>query len=132
MATVSVSVYGLCDERVLSLPAHRVVCGRCEGEGSILNPSIGEHAYSQEEFDEAFPDEECGGYNPREEYRRRGGMYDVACPACKGRNVVDELDREALRGGSVAKQRLLARIEGAEQADAEYEAECRMERAMGC
>lgn len=58
------------------------VCVHCEGHGTILNPSIAQHAYSQEEFAESFDEEEA------EEYFRRGGRYDITCPDCKGLRVV--------------------------------------------
>lgn len=112
-------------ERELVLPATFEVCGRCEGHGTHLNPSIGEHAYSQEEFDEAFDDDES-----REAYFKRGGMYDVQCQECHGKRVVAVLDES--RFTKPAHLKLLARIHGAAEADAEYEAICRMERAMGC
>lgn len=65
-----------------SFPAKNEVCSRCEGHGSHLNPSIGSHAYTLEEFNESFDDE------GREEYFKRGGIYDVQCEECKGKNVV--------------------------------------------
>lgn len=73
------------------LPAKNEVCGRCEGEGTILNPSIGEHCYTAEEFEREFDEEE------REAYFTRGGMYDVCCPDCKGKRVVKVVDEEALK-----------------------------------
>ena len=74
-----------------SLPAKNEVCDRCEGTGYHLTPSIGEHAYSSEEFYEAFDDEE-----DREQYFKRGGIYDVVCYTCKGKNVVLVVDESRL------------------------------------
>lgn len=78
------------EETEHSLPAKMEVCSRCEGHGTHLNPSIGEHAYSAEEFAESFDDEE------QEEYFRHGGMYDVVCSECKGKNVVPIVNEDAL------------------------------------
>lgn len=80
------------DEFTTELPSKKEVCSRCEGCGTHLNPSIGSHAYSAEEFSEAFPEEE-----DREAYFRRGGKYDVRCEVCKGANVVDVVDEAACR-----------------------------------
>ena len=35
-----------------TLPAKFIICPECEGHGSVLNPSMRNHAYSREEFDE--------------------------------------------------------------------------------
>lgn len=72
------------------LPAKYVVCGRCDGHGSHLTPSIGEHAYSAEEFNESFDDEEA------QEYCTRGGIYDIQCVECKGNKVVSVVDETHL------------------------------------
>lgn len=105
------------------------VCGRCEGHGSHLNPNIGEHAYTSEEFAEDFPDEDYDGYNPREEYFKRGGIYDVKCSECHGNRVVPVLNEEAF--DTTAKKKLLERIHAKWKADAEYESERRYQERMG-
>lgn len=111
-------------DHTVRLPALRMVCPRCEGDGYILS----EHAYSQEEFNEAFHDEE-----ERAQYFKRGGIYDISCPECGGRNVVDSIDWEWLVVQTKkSKVALLARIEADRDATMQYEAECRMERLMGC
>jgi len=76
------------NEVELSLPSKKEVCSRCNGEGKILHPSIGEHAYTSEEFNDEFDDES------REHYFTRGGMYDVECPRCEGHNVMDTIDED--------------------------------------
>lgn len=78
-----------------TLPGKMEVCSDCGGESYVLSPSIRNHCYSQEEFDESFDDEE------REEYFTRGGRYDVICPTCNGKNVVVgiAMDREERRAG---------------------------------
>src|SRR5262245_61220173 len=85
-----------------TLPARREVCDRCDGYGTHLHPAIGGHAYSPEEFNEAFFEDD-----EREAYFTRGGRYDVRCEVCGGEKVVDVVDVDAaertLRG-----RRLLA------------------------
>ncbi len=73
------------------LPAKNEVCWRCDGHGTHLTPSIGNHAHSAEEFYESFDEEEAS------EYFRRGGRYDVVCEECRGRNVVLVVDEEGCR-----------------------------------
>jgi len=72
-----------------TLPAKFIVCPECEGHGTIMNISMGGHAYTQEEFNKQFDDEDSA------EYFKRGGKYDVQCPHCKGKNVVLDIDAEA-------------------------------------
>lgn len=75
----------------LELPAKMEVCDDCEGHGFVLNPSMREHAYSMEEFNETFHDEE-----DREQYFKRGGIYDIQCPTCNGKNVVPVVDESLI------------------------------------
>lgn len=70
----------------VELPCHRIVCDRCEGTGSHVNPNIDGHGISSEEFDQD-PDF-------RESYFR--GDYDVNCHQCEGNRVVDVVNYEAL------------------------------------
>lgn len=105
------------DEREVTVPGRYEVCGTCDGHGTHLTPSIRDHAYSREEFEEAFFEEE-----EREAYFKRGGMYDVQCETCKGRRVVlvpdlDKLSAED-RKDYDAQQESIAesyRIEAAER-----------------
>lgn len=78
------------EEETHIIPSKMEVCGMCDGKTYILNRSIGEHAYSSEEFEEAFSDDE-----DREAYFTRGGKYDIICTECHGKNVVDIIDEEA-------------------------------------
>ena len=89
---LSESETGGTEETDESLPGKFEVCPRCEGHGTHLTPSIGEHAYSAEEFNESFSDEE-----DRAEYFKRGGIYDVQCYECKGEKVVLVVDEDACR-----------------------------------
>ena len=112
-------------ERILSLPGHHEVCPRCEGRGTHLNPSIGEHAYTPKEFAESFDEDQAA------EYFSRGGIYDVTCCECEGKRVVAVLDRDALlrhRSG----RRILGRIDRRIQADREFDEYAAMERMYGC
>lgn len=70
------------EEQQVTFPAKNEVCLECEGEGYVLREGM-RGAYTAEEFNEAFSDEE-----DREAYFTRGGKYDEICPCCKGRNVV--------------------------------------------
>lgn len=79
------------DEITYEWPAMYAVCSDCEGYGMVLTESIRQHAYSAEEFAEAFDDEE------REEYFKRGGRYDVQCPTCRGERVEVVLDVDRIR-----------------------------------
>lgn len=108
-----------------TLPAHFEVCPRCEGHGTHLNPSIGEHAYSAEEFFEEFSEPE-----DREEYFRHGGIYDVTCEECGGKRVVPVIDEKACT--TATQKEALALYLEKEASDAEYDRLCESERRMGC
>lgn len=108
------------DGTVITLPARMEVCPRCDGFGTHLNPSIGEHAYSEEEFDEAFHEPE-----DREEYFKRGGIYDVTCRECHGNRVIAVPDEKRIN------KKLMKFIDKVLQDDADYEAERAHERKMG-
>jgi len=53
------------------------ICSRCDGHGTIVNPSVDGNGLTQEDFDED-PDF-------REAYF--GGVYDIACPDCESGKV---------------------------------------------
>ena len=74
-----------------AVPGKHAVCPNCEGHGMHLRPGMREHAYTREEFDEAFHDEE-----DRAEYFKRGGIYDVTCETCGGRRVVVVADESKM------------------------------------
>jgi hypothetical protein len=78
------------EDQEYDFPSRQEVCWRCEGHGTHLTPSIGEHAYSIEEFRESFDEEES------EEYFRRGGRYDVTCHTCHGNRVIPVVDSSRL------------------------------------
>ena len=64
--------------RVFMLPAERVVCPTCRGNGHHFRSDL---------------DEEDGDEEEMEHYRRGG--YDQTCQDCKGRNVLDQVDWDA-------------------------------------
>lgn len=101
------------------LPSKFEVCSGCNGHGTHLNRNIGEHAYTQEEFDEAFSDED------RKEYFKRGGIYDVTCETCDGARV-EEVVNEA-----TCPENLLKKYQASQEEDRAFARECAAERAMG-
>ncbi len=112
------------EECECELPSRFEVCPRCEGHGTHLTESIGSHAYSMEEFNESFDEEE------REHYFRRGGMYDVRCVECHGARVVSVVDEEACKTPELAE--VLKRYERKLADDALYERERAAELRYGC
>ena len=111
------------DEIEVFLPSKKVVCDGCDGHGTHLTPSMRDHAYSSEEFHGDFSEEE------QEQYMTRGGMFDVTCETCKGKNVIDVIDRQACTSDEDKKN--LARFDELEKDRREHEAECASERRMG-
>lgn len=75
------------DIEEIELPVKRVVCPRCDGNGSHVNPAIDGHGLSHEDFAQD-PDFAEGYFS---------GRYDIPCEECDGRNVIDELDSEACK-----------------------------------
>lgn len=106
-------------------PAKHEVCPKCEGHGTHLTPSIGEHAYSAEEFYESFPEEE-----DRQEYFQRGGIYDVTCHQCKGKNVITVIDEEACT--TVEQKEHLKQYYNYLEEEARWRREEEDERRFGC
>jgi len=110
-------------ETAYELPSRFAVCSRCEGHGTHLAPSIGEHAYSAEEFAESFDEEEAG------QYFKRGGIYDVPCEECRGRRVVEVPD-EAQISRDPKLAALYARWQEQERESARSDAEDAYTRRM--
>ncbi len=96
-----------CEE--VEVPAVWEICGRCQGNGRICNPSIG--AITQEEWER--------DWSPDEQESYMSGGYDVDCPACKGSGKVLRPD-----WGRV-EPRLAKRIKKHEARLAEIDAEDR-------
>lgn len=112
-------------EHVHELPACFEVCPGCDGHGTHLHPAIGEHAYSSDEFAEAFDSDE-----DRAQYFTRGGLYDVECSECDGKRVVLVVDHEAA-SRTHRGRRLLALHLALVDRDAEHAATRRHEERMG-
>lgn len=110
------------DEVTHTFPSTNEVCDRCEGFGTHLTPSIGEHAYSMEEFNESFDDEE-----DREAYFQRGGKYDVQCEVCHGNKVVETVDESKL---SDEQKAVYEQYLDSEEQGARWDAEDRATRRM--
>jgi RecJ-like exonuclease len=126
--TITISIAGDDEEIEHELPSKNEVCSECSGEGYVLCEGMRGHAYSAEEFNEAFYDDE-----DKAEYFRRGGKYDVTCHVCKGKNVVPVVDENQLTKEQKEIYKVYLEQEESRQEDeANYRAECRMERVMGC
>lgn len=113
------------EETEIELPGKHEVCGRCEGHGTHLNPSIGQHAFTAEEFNEAFHDDE-----DREQYFKRGGIYDVPCERCGGGRVVVVADEARCSPDQLAVLEMFRKQEG-ERARSEAEDRATMRRESG-
>jgi hypothetical protein len=74
------------DGNVIKLPMQRIVCPRCHGDGKHTNPNVDGNGLdpNDPDLDEEF----------WENYK--GGLYDVTCEECGGRNVIDEVDVDVL------------------------------------
>lgn len=107
-------------ENEVQLPAHWVICSRCDGDGKHTNPSIDGHGITSEEWAHDWTDEEREGY--------LGGAYDVVCAECHGRGSRLEVDEEeAKRADPTALRLYMARLKEEEA----YNRMCEMERRMG-
>lgn len=110
-------------EVVITFPAIMEVCPECEGHGTHLMPSL-RGAYSAEEFNEAFPERE-----DQQEYFKHGGIYDVVCETCKGKNVIAVIDESRIHGEPLKDWLRLYHEQLQEEAD--WAAESEAERRMG-
>jgi len=105
------------DEVEVTLPGKYEVCPKCEGRGSIVNPSVDGNGISPEQFAE----------DPDFEEAYFAGVYDIKCPECHGQRVVAVPD---VRSCTYAQKRLLVSERLWQRADAEYRAEVRAEQRM--
>jgi len=113
------------EDITVTFPSVKVVCPRCKGHGTHLHNDIGSYAYSVEEFQDSFDEEE------QAEYFRHGGRYDVLCERCHGKNVVDEIDEEKCQQDPALTEAWQAFCQK-EKDDADYERLCESERRFGC
>ncbi len=73
----------------LNVPAKRIVCPVCDGEGSELYGGLKSEAFTEEDF------KDPGNQDFMRSMAR--GEFDVACSCCHGKNVVDEPDWELIK-----------------------------------
>lgn len=105
--TIKFFYYDQNDEEVeveMQVEAKNEVCSRCDGEGKVVNPSIG--AISQEQWEHEWSPEEQEGYLQ--------GDYDVVCPKCNGNNVVPIIDHEAFKRADPVNYERWVQFEGDE------------------
>lgn len=100
----------------VQLPSKKVICPRCHGEGTHVNPSIDGNGLTYEEFD--------GDEDFRKDYF--AGRYDVVCHTCNGHNVVDVLNEDQCTPEQI--QAHLDHLKDLWEIEACYEAE----RRAGC
>jgi len=106
--------YGVEGDEGVVLPSTWAICGTCRGNGHH-NP----HAYTAEEFAEAFPFEE-----DVQDYL--DGFYDRQCDDCEGTGKVRVVDWDRLTPQQAEDYRRQLKD------DADYDAAVRAEIAFGC
>lgn len=102
-------------ETDVQFPAKWEICSSCNGDGKIVNPSIGAITSSEWENEWSFED--------RENYM--SGFYDVTCDGCCGAGKILTIDEEK------ADKKMLELYFKQQKEEAEYLNICRMERLMG-
>ncbi len=107
------------DFEEVEVPVKFEVCGRCDGKGSHVNPSIDGHGITSEEWNGPDWDDES-----RETYL--SGGYDVPCYDCKGLRVVEVPNFDVM--SDEMKKHVEAHLDEEANAIAEREAE----RRAGC
>jgi len=98
------------------IPAIFTVCGTCDGKGKHVNPAIDSQGLSREDFDQD-PDFE-------EDYFK--GVYDIPCNECHGKRVSPEVNYSGMKEADKKY------VEDYIQEFYDYQAECDMERRLGC
>jgi hypothetical protein len=98
------------------LPAKRIVCPTCDGEGRHVNRAIDGNGISAEEFAE----------DPDFMESYMAGHYDVRCEECNGKRVIEEIDTDALT------PKMLERYYRALDEEQAHRAEMAAERRIGC
>lgn len=102
----------------LELKAHREVCPTCTGTGSTWHGWGGSDAcsFTADEWDDLGEDDQVNYLE---------GVYDLPCPSCKGRNVVEIVT-------VTSTPTMIGEIGAMVQAEADLQASERAERAFGC
>ena len=67
---------------MIQAPIHNALCPMCEGDGTVVNPSIDFNGLSNEDF---YDDPEF-----EEDYH--SGRYDIQCPNCKGNKIIQTIN----------------------------------------
>lgn len=116
---MKIKVYIDSIDQEIEFDSKKEVCHDCDGNGSVLCSGMRDHAYTAEEFSE-FTEEESA------EYFRHGGRYDVTCPTCQGKNVIDVIDRDK------ASSEDLRLLEEQEESEYRFRQEVAAERRAGC
>lgn len=88
-----------------------VICGLCNGDQKVVNPSIDAGGLSREDFDD----------DPDFAEAYMSGAYDIQCPRCNGRGSIRESDQRRIidREHAAADDRRLAARE-----DGDFEGYC--------
>lgn len=114
------------NSHTIELPAKYEVCGRCEGEGSHVNPNVecDGGGFTASEWNEACSED------PEFADHYFGGLYDIKCKECDGKRVVLVIDKDAIHTDEQKED--LAKLE--KQREEEYACWCEREaeRRMGC
>jgi DnaJ-class molecular chaperone len=111
------------EEETFTLPSKNIICDRCEGHGSYVNPNIDGNGITGDEWAQ-WSDEEQETY--------LSGGYDVTCEDCNGNGTLQVPDVEACNANQLD---ILKRYNDKLADEAKYDAECaseiRMLRRMG-
>ncbi len=102
------------------------VCGRCEGRGTIVNPSVEMPGggFTSSEWQEVCHEDP----DFPEDYF--GGVYDIACPECNSQRVKPWVD-EARHRDDADWQKVNKMLDEAWKDEATYQAEVAAERRFG-
>lgn len=116
----AIEALGDVDEIEVVFPGKFIMCPTCDGRGKHVNPSIDAGGIGED--DEFWEDD----IDDNGESMYASGRYDVTCYQCAGRTTwldIDEAHADAM---------MLAKYHEYRDDEAEYEAERRAERRMGC
>ena len=105
-------------EKPLELPMKWTICEECRGEGMSLCDGMRGHAYSAEEFNRDFDEEERHSYF--------NGGYDTKCESCRGDGKVKEVDWDQLDDETKVE------LQEHYNDEAAFASEREAERRMGC
>lgn len=107
-------------EERFAFPAKFEICHTCGGKGSHVNPGVDCGGLTRDDFSD----------DPDFESEYFSGRYDVTCYECSGKRVSPTIDEDAIPAGSDLEKALEAYYSNLADS-AQFDAECRAERAMG-